>query len=90
MQFAARCMDCLLELALKHADENILIATHGGVISTLAKYVLKQHQDSTRPYRTQNTAINVFAYEGGNWFVESWGDIHHLEDITTTSSQSDI
>jgi probable phosphoglycerate mutase len=72
-----RNISCLEELAVKHADESIVVVTHGGVLSALFRYVLSIGLDGPRRFEFPNSSLNVFTYGDGSWMLQTWGDTSH-------------
>jgi len=69
----------LTDLAQKHAGNRIAIVTHGGVLGGFLRIVLGVDPDHPRRFRRFNASWNVFSLDAGRWFVDTWGDISHLE-----------
>ena len=77
-------MAVLTELAERHRGERILVVSHGGIIESLFREALGLSLPSMRRYSLYNAAINRFGFDGGSWYLISWGDISHLRrsDVT--------
>jgi 2,3-bisphosphoglycerate-dependent phosphoglycerate mutase len=82
-QQVARNVDFLNETALKHLGETIVVVTHGGVLSGLFRHTFSIPYDAPRRFEFTNAGLNVFNYEEGNWFLQTWGDISHLNGVGT-------
>ena len=82
-QQVARNVAYLTEIAPKHLGETIVIVTHGGVLSGLFRYTLSIPFDAPRRFEFTNAGLNVFNYEQGNWFLQTWGDTSHLCEVGT-------
>jgi len=80
-QCLARIIDCLEELALKHPGCNVVIVTHKSALKGLLQHVLEIPFASARRIKQPNGAINVFIYTNSGWFLETWGDVSHLESL---------
>lgn len=78
-QAADRTNACLEELAARHAGETLVVVTHGGTVSALLRHVLGLPLDAPRRFDRTNASWNVFRVAGGKWFLETWGDVSHLE-----------
>lgn len=78
-QASARLVGCLEELARRHASERIVVVTHGGVASALLRHTLGIPPGAPRRFERPNASWNVFWFEDGKWFLETWGDISHLQ-----------
>ncbi len=81
MQFCQRCMDCFNHLASQHEGGKILIVTHGGVLTCLFKMVVGVPLNTPRNFVLLNTSLNVFSHYKGQWMLESWGDLSHLQNM---------
>lgn len=68
----------LNELAAKHRDEQIVIVTHGGVVSGFFRHTLEIPLEAPRRFEFVNAGLNVFAHEDTNWMLLTWGDVSHL------------
>ncbi len=77
----ARNMECLEELARRHAGEIIMVVTHGGVLSALFRHTLAIPLDAPRRFSFKNASVNLFKFQDGVWGLETWGDIAHLEQL---------
>jgi 2,3-bisphosphoglycerate-dependent phosphoglycerate mutase len=69
---------CFQDLVARHAGETIVAITHGGVVSGLFRHVLAIPLEAPRRFLRRNAAWNVFRWEDGKWFVDTFGDISHL------------
>ena len=78
MQVQHRAMECLNELAWRHKEE-ILVVSHGGLLSAVLRHVLAISNDAPRRFHRPNASWNVFTCEKGRWKLETWGDVSHLE-----------
>lgn len=80
-QFRQRCISCFEQLAHQHASEKILIVTHGGVLVNFFKHTLGLPYQTPRCFDISNTSINIFSYRDNQWFLTTWGDINHYQQI---------
>ena len=78
VQQVERNIACLDELAAKHQGEQIVVVTHGGVVSGFFRHTLEISLEAPRRFEFVNAGINVFAHEDGNWMLLTWGDVSHL------------
>lgn len=78
-QSLERFAACCDELAARHAGETIVAITHGGVLSTFLRHVLGLPLGAPRRYKRLNASINVFTRERDRWYLETWGDVAHLQ-----------
>jgi len=77
-QQVARNIAYLNEIGSKHLGETIVVVTHGGVISGLFRHTFSIPFNAPRRFEFTNAGLNIFAYEEGNWFLLTWGDVSHL------------
>jgi probable phosphoglycerate mutase len=80
-QAAERSNACLEELARRHAGETIVVVAHGGTISALLRHTLGIPLGTPRRFGRRNASWNVFLWDDGKWFLETWGDVSHLEGL---------
>jgi 2,3-bisphosphoglycerate-dependent phosphoglycerate mutase len=85
-QQVARNISYLNEIAAKHEGETILVVTHGGVLSGLFRHTFSIPFEAPRRFEFTNAGLNVFVYEQGNWFLQTWGDLNHLANGATRDS----
>ncbi len=71
----------LSETAARHLGETIVVVTHAGVLSGLLRHTFSLPFSAPRRFEFLNASLNVFNYEDGNWFLQTWGDISHLGRI---------
>jgi 2,3-bisphosphoglycerate-dependent phosphoglycerate mutase len=68
---------------VKHLGETIVVVTHGGVLSGLFRHTFSIPYDAPRRFEFTNAGLNVFNYEDGHWYLQTWGDISHLNGVGT-------
>jgi len=78
VQQVERNLACLNELAARHEGEQIVVVTHGGVVSGFFRHTLEIALEAPRRFEFVNAGINVFVREEGNWMLLTWGDVSHL------------
>ena len=78
VQQVERNIACLNELAAKHQGEQIVVVTHGGVVSGFFRHTLEISLAAPRRFEFVNAGLNIFAHEDGNWMLLTWGDVSHL------------
>jgi len=66
------------ELAAKHRGEQIVVVTHGGVVSGFFRHTLEIPLEAPRRFEFVNAGLNVFAREEETWLLLTWGDVSHL------------
>jgi probable phosphoglycerate mutase len=78
-QSSTRVIACLEEIAGCHAGQQIAVIGHGGTASSLLRYALGIPLGAPRRFERSNASWNVFVFDDGKWFLETWGDVSHLE-----------
>ena len=77
--FAARALACVGALLARHAGEDILVFTHGGVLEMVYRHATGRGLSSPRDFEIPNAALNRIEASGGAWRVALWADVSHLE-----------
>jgi probable phosphoglycerate mutase len=77
-QQVQRNVECLTAIAKNHLGETIVAVTHGGVLSGFLRHTLSIPLGAPRRFDFVNAGLNVFVYDEGDWFLQTWGDISHL------------
>lgn len=77
-QQVARNVAFLSELAERHQGEQIVVVTHGGVVSGFFRYTLEIPLEAPRRFEFVNAGLNIFACDGDTWMLLTWGDVSHL------------
>jgi probable phosphoglycerate mutase len=78
-QSSSRIVSCLEELARAHAGQQIGIVSHGAVLGAVLRHVLGISPKTPRRFRRLNGSWNAFTFDNGEWFLETWGDVSHLQ-----------
>ena len=73
----------IIDIASNHKGQNILIVSHGGVLNSLIRYVLNIPLENKRYFSLFNLSVNRFTIKNGKWFLDTWGDISHLNNLPT-------
>jgi 2,3-bisphosphoglycerate-dependent phosphoglycerate mutase len=68
----------LNDLAIKHRGEQVVVVTHGGVVSGFFRHTLAIPLEAPRRFEFVNAGLNVFVHDEGNWMLLTWGDVSHL------------
>jgi probable phosphoglycerate mutase len=79
--FFTRNTACFEELAANHSGETIVVVAHGGVLKNLFYFVIGLPLEAPRRHSILNSSLNTVIRENGNWRLETWGDVTHLEGI---------
>ena len=76
--FTRRCLGCLAEIADRHRGSDVVVVTHGLVLDVLYRAANRLDHGAPRTVPLINASVNHFAYAGGAWRMELWGDVSHL------------
>ena len=74
-------MKCAEELAAGYVDKNVLIVSHGGALSSLFRNSTNTPLGSPRRFSLFNAGINAFSLSNGQWRLDTWGEIAHLNEL---------
>lgn len=77
--FFERSVKCLTDIAARHADEEVLIFTHGGVLDMAYRHAKRLGLASKRDFEIPNAALNQIEIAGDGWKVLVWAECAHLE-----------
>jgi probable phosphoglycerate mutase len=77
--FFERSVKCLTDIAARHADEEVLIFTHGGVLDMAYRHAKRLGLASKRDFEIPNAALNQIEIAGDGWNVLVWAERAHLE-----------
>lgn len=85
-QHLDRVRATFLGIADAHAGRRVLVVTHGGVLSCLYRWLHGIPAAAPHPIDIPNVGYNRLVTEAGDWRVEVWGDVAHLDglDVTVT------
>ena len=70
------------KLLAQHPGETVLIVAHGGVLNSMLTYTLDLGVNAPRRFSLYNGAINRFTITEGNWNLDTWGNVAHLDGKT--------
>ena len=76
--FAARVTAGMQALTERHAGEQVLVFTHGGVLDIIYRMATQRGLDSPRDFSIPNAALNWLEYASGQWQILAWADQSHL------------
>ena len=82
--FRDRALACLTEIAGRHADELVVIVTHGLVCDIAYRAANGIDLMAPRDFDLVNAGLNHFRFANGAWHVDAWGDAGHLDAGLTT------
>jgi 2,3-bisphosphoglycerate-dependent phosphoglycerate mutase len=80
-QLFNRCIACAEEIAGNNAGKGILIVGHGGVLKSFFHKATNTPLAEPRRYSLFNASINSFSISNGQWRLDTWGEIAHLQDM---------
>jgi probable phosphoglycerate mutase len=74
-QLLSRALAFFEDIVLRHANQTILVVSHGGILNVWTRHVLHIPLDTPRRFRIDNIAINVFEYCNNRWYLKTLGEI---------------
>ena len=77
--FSARSIEVVSRIASRHAGENVLIVTHGGVLDKLYRFITGYPLSAERNFGIPNCGINRIERAAGGWRIRAWAEVAHLE-----------
>lgn len=77
--FAARAIGAVLRLIERHAGEQILVFTHGGVLEMVYRHAKAAGLSAPRDFEIPNAGLNWVEITPAEWRVGAWADVAHLE-----------
>jgi 2,3-bisphosphoglycerate-dependent phosphoglycerate mutase len=78
-RFSERALDCVAAIARRHAGEQVLVFTHGGVLEMVRRHALGMGLAVPRDFEIPNAAINWIEVSGEGWRVQAWAECGHLD-----------
>jgi probable phosphoglycerate mutase len=78
-RFSARALAAVAAIAARHAGEQVLVFTHGGVLEMVRRHALGMGLAAPRDFEIPNAAINWIAIAGDAWRLEAWAERGHLD-----------
>jgi probable phosphoglycerate mutase len=76
-----RCIACAEEIVENNAGKNILIVSHGGVLKSFFHKAIQLPLTEPRRFSLFNASINSFFLSNGQWRLDTWGEVVHLDDL---------
>jgi len=76
--FADRSLLVVKALIERHAGEQIVVFTHGGVLEMVYRHAKAAGLSSPRDFEIPNAGINWIEVTPAGWLVPAWADISHL------------
>ncbi|MDR2507353.1 MAG: histidine phosphatase family protein [Candidatus Accumulibacter sp.] len=87
-QHQRRILDCIEELAGRHAGQNILLVTHGGVLDIIYRRVSGMALENPRDFPIPNAGINWLVINGAHWRITQWAETSCLQP--SPSAETDV
>ena len=83
-RFETRVSATLDEILDRHAQGDILLVTHGGVIQVALHRVIGRPSRGLFPFKIQNASISVIEARDGRMVIAGSNDVAHLEPALVT------
>jgi len=77
--FNERSLKAVSEIIGRHAGEQILVFTHGGVLEMVYRHARDVGLSSPRDFEIPNAGINWVEVTPNEWKVWAWAEVAHLE-----------
>ena len=81
VQFHARVLAAVREIACAHAGRRVAVVTHGGVLDMLWRSAQNLPLHGLRECAIPNAGINRLRWQGSGLHIELWGDDTHLTGL---------
>ena len=78
--FEARVVSALDSIFARHAEGDVLVVTHGGVIQIALHHVVGRASRGIFPFRIQNASVSLLEKRNGRVVVSGVNDVGHLDD----------
>ncbi len=78
--FARRVEAALTAIAQRHAGEDVLVVTHGGVLDIAHRLATGKPLAAVRDFVIPNAALNWLEHGEGGWHLLVWADVSHIDD----------
>ncbi|MCC7081176.1 MAG: histidine phosphatase family protein [Burkholderiales bacterium] len=85
--FYARSLQVVKAIAARHAGEQVLVFTHGGVLEMVYRFVRSVGLQSPRDFGIPNCGVNWVEITARGWEVQCWADIAHLRPHSSASDE---
>lgn len=76
--FYDRSLRAVTRIAERHAGEQVLVFTHGGVLDMVYRRAMSLGLDAARDYGIPNCGVNWVEITPAGWSVQCWADVAHL------------
>jgi 2,3-bisphosphoglycerate-dependent phosphoglycerate mutase len=78
IQFRARVVQCLQQLAAQYNGQHLVIVSHGGVLDVLYRAATGLELQAPRSWELSNASINRVLWSGEQFSLVGWADTSHL------------
>jgi 2,3-bisphosphoglycerate-dependent phosphoglycerate mutase len=78
-----RNVECVEDLARKHAGATLLVVAHGGALDSFFRRAVQLPLEIRRSFSIFNASVNVFSIADSSWRLETWGEVSHLQTMPT-------
>jgi probable phosphoglycerate mutase len=78
-----RAIQAVNEMVSRHNEGRIVVVTHGGTMDVLWRHATQTSLETPRVATLANASINRIRVNEKDWQLIEWGDVTHLEGITT-------
>ncbi len=85
--FAARVNAAIDAIFQRHANGEVLVVTHGGVIQIALLSTIGRPSQGLFPFKIQNTSVSVLERRNGRVVIAGVNDVAHLEAAVSTEGQ---
>jgi probable phosphoglycerate mutase len=73
-------------IAKSHPGQRVVAVTHGGLLTGFFEHVMGLGHGNGARFRKAHGSYNAFGYEDGRWFLVTWNDTSHLEQVSSDGS----
>jgi probable phosphoglycerate mutase len=80
-RFHARVMEAVQRVVAAHADQTVVIVTHGGVLDMIYRTARSLGLDGPRQSEIPNAGLNRIRVREGQYEIVEWADTRHLADM---------
>ena len=87
-QLRQRSFRVLTAIAKLHLEDNVVVVTHGTVLTVFFQEVLGVPTGNTCPFKVDHWNFCTFEYVGEQWSLIVWNDLSHLENMETLKNTS--
>jgi probable phosphoglycerate mutase len=80
-QFYERCIESAEDIAARYPGKKVLVVVHGGTVCNFFYKATRTPLESPRYFSLFNASICSFTINNRNWFLNTWGDVSHLNGM---------